>query len=218
MWTADGKRVVFQREKDLYIRNADFTGGDTAVVVDGISKDPRAVSADGRLLYRRSGKGNDIWLKSLGEEGPGKAIVETQYDENYAGLSPDGRSMVYMSTETGRPEIYVISLDGQGGKAMISTAGGAFPIWRRDGKEIVYMSTERVLMSVPVKGSGSGFQASAPVTMFPIDPQQGPGVPFDVTADGKTIVLNAALPSRIPPSFTVLVNWPATVKQAGAER
>ena len=218
VWTADGKRVVFTREKELYIRSADFTGGDTAVLVDSVSKDPRAVSADGRLLYRRSGKGNDIWLKSLSEEGPGKAILETQYDENYAGLSPDGRSMVYMSTESGRPEIYVMSLEGEGGKAMVSTAGGAFPIWRRDGKEIVYMSTERILTSVSVKGSGGSFQASAPVPMFPVDPQQGPGVPFDISADGKTIIVNAAMPSRIPPSFTVLVNWPAMVKAAGTER
>lgn len=217
-WTADGKRVVFQREKDLFIRNADFTGGDTPVLQDGISKDPRMVSADGRMLYRRSGKGNDIWIKSLQEEGPGTALLETQYDENYAGLSPDGRSMVYMSTESGRPEIYVMSLEGEGGKAMISTAGGSFPIWRRDGKEIVYLSTERALMSVAVKGSGSRFQAEAPVTLFPIDPQPGPGGPFDITSDGRTIIVNAALPSRIPPSFTVLANWPAMVKQAGTER
>lgn len=200
------------------MHNADFTGGDTPVLVDGISKDPRMVSADGRLLYRRSGNGNDLWIKSLKEDGPGKAILDTQYDENYAGFSPDGKSMVYMSTESGRPEVYVISLEGEGSKAMISTGGGTFPIWRRDGKEIVYMSTERVLMSVPVKGSGSSFQATAPVVLFPVDPQQGPGVPFDLTADGKAIIVNAALPSRIPPSFTVLVNWPAMVKQAGAER
>lgn len=216
VWSPDGTRVVYARDRNLYERRADFTGVETPVLVDGVSKDPRQIAKDGRLLYRRTGNGNDIWMKRLGEEDPGTAVVSTGFDENYAGFSPDGRSMVYASNESGRPEIYVVSLDGAGGKALISTAGGQFPQWRRDGREIVYMSNDRMLMSVAVTGSGQSFRASAPVELFAIEPQPGPGVPFDISADGKRIVVNASIPSRVPPSFSLIVNWPALVAQPPA--
>jgi hypothetical protein len=41
----------------------------------------------------------------------------------------------------------------------------------------------------------------------------GPGTPFVATADGKRFIVNARLPSRLPPSINVIVNWQEELKQ-----
>ncbi|MDQ3350252.1 MAG: hypothetical protein M3545_20080 [Acidobacteriota bacterium] len=46
--------------------------------------------------------------------------------------------MVYVSDESGRAKVYVVSLEAGGGKSQISSDNGTFPRWRRDGKEIFY--------------------------------------------------------------------------------
>ncbi|MFN7916604.1 MAG: protein kinase [Vicinamibacterales bacterium] len=216
VWSADGKRVIYQRDRELYERSSDFTGSEQVVLSNGASKDPRDVSADGRrLLFRQTGsQGNDIWEMSLDGDRTPKALLTSSFDENYASYAPDGRSMVYASTETGRPEVYVMSLDGSGGKTLISTTGGTFPRWRRDGREIVYLSLSGMLTSVAVSGSGSSFKAAKAVELFRITPQPGAGSPFDITADGKQIIVNAMMPSRIPPSLTLIVNWQSLLENA----
>jgi hypothetical protein len=200
----------------LFIRNADFTGTESPVLVDAVSKDPRQISRDGRLLYRRTGRGNDVWVMALdGSDAPGRPAVDSRFDENYAGFSPDGKWVVYASNESGRDEIYVTSL-AKGGKRLLSITGGSFPIWRRDGREIVYMATDKTLMSVAVPLGPDTFESGVPTPLFKVDPQPGAGVPFDVSADGQHILVNTMLPSRIPPSFSLIVNWMSLVKAASA--
>ena len=41
-----------------------------------------------------------------------------------------------------------------------------------------------------------------------------PQCPFDITADGKQIIVNAMMPSRIPPSLTLIVNWQGLLENA----
>lgn len=214
VWTADGQRVIFFKDRDLYMRSADFTGGDEAVQTDGASKDPLQVSPDGRtLLFRRTGAGNDLWLMPLEGSRTATAIASSRFDENYAAFSPDGRSIVYGSTESGRMEVYVVAIDGSGGKTLVSNAGGVFPRWRRDGKEIVYLASDDTLMSVTVSVTANGHRFGLPTPLFRIDPQPGPGAPFDLTADGQQFIVNAATPSHVPPSLTLIVNWPSLVKR-----
>lgn len=133
IWSADGRRVIYYKDRELFERPSDFTGAEQAVLSNGASKDPRGVSRDGRrLLFRQTGaQGNDIWEMPLEGDRTPKALLASPCDENYAGYSPDGRSMVYSSHESGRFEVYVISLDGTGGKTLLSNAGGLFPRWRR---------------------------------------------------------------------------------------
>ena len=105
-----------------------------------------------------------------------------------------------------------MSLQLGGGKVQVSTNGGTFPRWRRDGKEIIYMALDQTLMNVPVSGSGLLFRAGTPAVLFKVNIQPGAGTPFDVTANGKRFIVNAKLPSRIPPSLNLVVNWPSLLQ------
>jgi Tol biopolymer transport system component len=221
-WTPDGARLIYNsRRLDLYVRAANGTGREDAIQADGASKDPRAVSPDGkRLMYRRSGTGtsNDLWILPLDGSGGGKPVpvLETPFSENYGSFSPDGRLMVYASNESGAFEVYVLALEvggGSGGKVRISTAGGTFPRWRRDGKEIFYIDPTGQMMSVAVIGAGPTFTAAAPRLLFRASFQPGGGVPYDVTPDGQKFIVNTALPSKGAPAFTIVVNWPALMEK-----
>jgi hypothetical protein len=64
-----------------------------------------------------------------------------------------------------------------------------------------------------VTGSGARFQAGATKPLFRLNPQPGPGTPFDVTADGQRVIVNTAIPSKVPPSLTLIVNWPALLRE-----
>jgi hypothetical protein len=147
VWSQDGRQIIYtSKGLDLYRRPSDFTGAEEPLEVDHVSKDPRQVSTDGRLLlFRKSGgpTGNDIWIMPLDGDRKPQPILQTPFDENYAMFSPDDRSVVYVSDESGRPEVYVISREGGGGKKQVSTGGGTFPRWR-DAKEILYLAAGSV--------------------------------------------------------------------------
>lgn len=216
VWSADGADVIYNsRGLDLYRRSAGFTGGDTALVTDGISKDPNDVSRDGRhLLFRASSpvSGNDVWIMPLDGSGPPRKMLDSAFGENGAHFSPDGKSVVFIADDSGRSEVYVISLEPGGGKTQISTDGGSSPRWRRDGKEILYLNAEQTMMSVPVKGSGAQFEAGTPSPLFHVDHMPSAGPIFDVTPDGQRFIVNTAVPSKVTPHVAVIVNWPALLR------
>ncbi len=78
------------------------------------------------------------------------AVVETAADEWAPRVSPDGRYVAYVSTESGHPEVYLRRFPGGEGKWQVSVEGGSAPIWSRAGDEIVYRD-EDALLAVPVK-------------------------------------------------------------------
>ncbi|MDP2322006.1 MAG: protein kinase [Acidobacteriota bacterium] len=222
VWSADGTSVIYNSKGlDLYQRSAGFTGGETAVLTDGISKDPSDVSPDGRqLLFRASSteSGNDVWTMPLDGSAPPQRVLGSGFNENGAQFSPDGRSIVFLADDSGRPEVYVMSLEPGGGKTQISIDGGSSPRWRRDGQEILYLNADRSVMSVPVKGSGAQFEAGTPARLFDVDHVPSAGPIFDVTADGQRFIVNTAVPSKVPPHVVVVVNWPSLLNQAGLRK
>jgi Tol biopolymer transport system component len=218
VWSPDGRSVVYNAKGlDLYTRASDFTGNESAALVDGRSKDPSDISSDGRfLLYRRSnyGTGNDIWIVALDGDRTPRLVAGTPFDENSASFSPDGKAIVYASDESGESEVYVMRLDGAGGKTLVSNGGGSFPRWRQDGREILYVGPDNTIMGVPLSGDGAAMQPGPPRALVHVALQPGPSSPFDVTADGERFLVNVALPSRAPMALRMIVNWPALLGTA----
>lgn len=218
VWTPDGQRVIYRSTRtDLYIRRSDFTGEARPLITDGTSKDPYSVSRDGKFVaYRVTGTSgtNDVMIAPLDAPGPPRAIRATEFDENGGSFSPDGRSLAYASDESGQPEVYVIATDGSGSRVQLSTGGGRFARWSRNGTEIFYISPSRMLMSVPVRGSGATFLAGVAKPLFHIDVPQGAGNPYDVTPDGQRIIVIASPDGgSAKPALTAFINWPALIER-----
>ncbi|MDX2150671.1 MAG: protein kinase [Bryobacteraceae bacterium] len=161
---------------------------------------------------------SDLWYREVradGSWGEERIFLRTPYEEAAAGFSPDGRYVVYVSDESGRGEVYVRNFPGADKKWQVSAAGGAAPKWRRDGKEILCVSNG-TLMSVSVR-SGGEFGHEAPVALF----RRGSLTLFnfmlglfssaypqyDVTADGKKIVVLERPDGERPLAIHVAHNW-----------
>ena len=62
-------------------------------------------------------------------------------------LSPDGKWVLYTSTESARPEVYLAPFPGPGGKLQISAAHALFPLPGQDYD--VSPDGQRFLVTVP---------------------------------------------------------------------
>jgi len=128
-------------------------------------------------------------------------------------LSPDGRSVAYISLESTRPEVYVMSYPEAAGKVQVSVAGGMQPRWRGDGKEIFYIAPDGKLMAAEVKTKGSTVEVGRIQTLFGGIPSTVSGaVPYDVAAGGDRFLVDMQIEPPAPEPLTVVQNWSAGLK------
>ncbi len=90
--------------------------------------------------------------------------MQSTFSQSNAQFSPDGHWVAYTSNESGRLEVYVQPFPGPGGKWMISTEGGTYPLWARNGREIFFRSDDK-MMSASVETQPS-FKAGTPRMLF----------------------------------------------------
>jgi Tol biopolymer transport system component len=122
----------------LFVRNASGTGAEeTALRTEGLFL-ATDVSRDGSTLVgqlRREGLRWDVVSVGLSGNGEIANQVTGPFAEFGGKLSPDGRYLAYVSTESGELEVYLTTFPAGGGKWQVSQSGGAEPTWRADGKE-----------------------------------------------------------------------------------
>ncbi len=225
VWSGDGSHIFFASSRDggnrftLYQKISSGAGTDQLLLKTDYNTYPddwHSGKADELLVYEADNPKSkfDIWVLPLTGERKPYPILQTEFNETHAQLSPDGRFIAYVSDESGRAEVYVQSFPGPGGKWQISTSGGDQPRWRRDGRELFYMAPNQTLMAVPI-APGAAFEPGAPVTLFRTHAAPGSLTGdrnhFVVTPDGqKFLVINLVEENAQP--ITVVLNWAAAVK------
>jgi eukaryotic-like serine/threonine-protein kinase len=144
-------------------------------------------------------------------------LAQTQATEDQGQFSPDGHWVAYTSNESGQSEIYVIPFppSPNGGRWVVSRAGGVMPRWRRDGKELFFISPDWKMMAVDVSTKPT-FQSGAPRALFDTEMvdtgiRTGP-MSWDIAADGKRFLIISDN-SAGALSLNVILNWrPEQVK------
>ena len=217
IWTPDGQRIVFSSTKDgrrqIYWQSADGRGQAELLVADEHSVWAGSWSADRQTLaYTRQPPTdlNDVALLRLGEGTSGSLFLSSQAQEQWPHISPDGHWLAYMSTETGRDEIYVTSLSGSGMKRQISLDGGGQPVWSRDEKELFYRNGDRfMVVSVASLPASFGKPVALPI---PVRSATGrheyfghPG--YDVSPDGRLLIVEQAQEEAAPGEIQIVLNW-----------
>ena len=144
-WTPDGKRILFDSDRE---------GGNALWITpwDGSGAPERALDRPGQLFRtswlpgareflfderERSGSSN-IGLGVLGQPDSARLLLSKPYSESWPAASPDGQWLAYQSNESGRDEIYVRPLRGEGTRRQISRRGGVSPVWGRSGRELFF--------------------------------------------------------------------------------
>ncbi len=115
---------------------------------------PTSWSKDGqRLLFYECGAGSacDLWVLSLEGEPTPELLLQTEFQDWHAALSPDSRWIAFASNASGQSEVYVRPFpDADSGLWLVSTDGGQQPLWGPEGRELFYWSNAG-LMAVPVE-------------------------------------------------------------------
>jgi Tol biopolymer transport system component len=153
--SADGRRIVYPKDGDLYIAGADGHG--VRRLTHGANAKHPAISTDGRrIAFERNTSGNqDIWgMNTSG--GPITRLTSSHADETWPAFSPPGAGIAYGS-DAGGGELRVMSARGTMDHLVIRTHAGeeTRPDFSPGGGSIVYVGRAGgfALFTIRVNGS-----------------------------------------------------------------
>jgi serine/threonine-protein kinase len=225
VFAPDGKRIVFRSgagEGNLYWKAADGSGAVERLTTSARSQTPASWSPDGTTLaFVEEGDSTgffqfDIWVLSIRDRKT-RAVINTAANEVTPEFSPDGQWLAFVSSESGRNEVYVQPYPGPGERHLISTNGGVQPAWSGNGRELFYVQGGTfsgggmtTLMSVRVV-TAPAFLAATPEALFESADLSIPwGRSYDVASDGGRFLLTLSkeAPTNPPPAQMIFVqNW-----------
>ncbi len=196
---------------NIYEKPSNGQGEEKLLLKNDLNKAPTDWSRDGRyLLYQEFDAKNDwaVWaLPTFGDRKP-IPVVNGPFNESNGQFSPDGRFVVYRSTESGRSEIYVQSFPEPTGKWQVSNTGGNDPTWRADGKEIIYRGLDQRIMSAEIK-LGSTVQVGVPQVLFAGRVSASGNVRnrYAIAPDAQRLLFTAPPGRDALTPTTVVLNW-----------
>jgi len=158
------------------------------------------------LIYRENADstGRDIQLLAGGKS---TRFAAGLFDERTATPSRDGRWVLYVSNESGRDEVYLRPIDGQG-RVQVSASGGTEPRWGPGGK-LAYYRFQDTLFAVPIL-PGPAVGARRVVLVGPYTPEAY-HTNYDVAPDGSAFVFVKGTRQDATSDLTVVLNWFAAV-------
>ena len=191
-WTPDGEWITFVSDKDgsssIYRKRVDsdsteplYTGKDISIIGNWTSDGKRLV-----FTVINPDRGKDIWMLTDEQGWTASPLLETDDDEYFPQISPDGSLLLHLSsTEAGQTETFVRRVSNMTDKRRLSVGFGDYtgPMWD-DSNGAYILSEEGSLSRIQISGSDV-LQASTPEVIFP---RIGPGG-FDVSADGQTFLV-----------------------------
>ena len=102
------------------------------------------------LLRRDNPKTNADLIAVATRDQQEVIVVQSPYEELEGQFSPDGKWVAFVSTDSGRPEVFMQSFPDGRSRTQISTAGGTQVRWSNDGKEIFFLAPDGKLMAARV--------------------------------------------------------------------
>lgn len=195
IWGPGAGAITFSSSRDggpsdIYSTRAGSAHVSELLVASEFDKAASSWSPDGSMLLfteYHPDTGADIWVLDRPAD-RARPLVRTRFNEYSPVFSPDGRHVAYVTDETGRPEIQIVSFSDGGTKHQISIDGGSEPVWSRDGAELFYRSGDRLMRVDMTRGPAD---AGIPTTMF-----EGKFVSgtvtlanYDVASDGESFLM-----------------------------
>ena len=169
------------------------------------------------ILMRRQtdSTGIDLVGASLsgGREFP---VTQLQGDETEGQFSPDGKWVAFVSSISGRAEVFVQSFPDGASRTQVSTGGGTQVRWSADGKEIYYLAPDSRLMAVAFTAGANAPDVKPPAALFLTHLANGNNVvgnkaQYAVSRDGR-FLLNTVVEAPSTP-IIVAVNWTKRLPQ-----
>jgi serine/threonine protein kinase len=226
IWSPDDTRVAFASNRGgqwaLYEQRIDASEARRILPADK----PLVLfdwSPDGRFimyaLQSREAVG-EVWVTPASGGVAPTCILQNRFPVSGAKFSPDGRWISYVSTEAGRPQVYVRRFEASAGgtpsspddgRVLIASGARGLARWRRDGRELVYVNGNGEMVAVDVASlpkldsNATRRLFALPTSFLRIAPPGTVGL-SDVAPDNSRALF--ALPTAFrPPALHALVNW-----------
>jgi Tol biopolymer transport system component len=181
---------------------------------------PTSWSSDGRNLLFQTGPAtrNEILVFDRDTRAI-QRILAGPYSNEQAQFAPDGRTMAFVTDETGRREVYVVRYPQLDRKTRVSTMGGTDPRWSRDRAELFYRQGDAVMSVQFALPSGGEFRVGTPGRLF-----SGPysGVShsqaYSVSLDSKRFIMVKSDEAATLKRLTLVQHWLADLRRTTSER
>ena len=199
-WMPDSKQIIFSTDDGLW--RLGVAGGATPTRIPYVGEDGRmpAISRSPggqspRLIYVRSFVDTNFWRLDTSTPGaPSKSppvqVGSSTQPESHCNFSPDGRRIAFVSTRSGRPEVWVSDPDGSNSVQLTSLRAPdtTWPHWSPDGRVIAFSSTaegEFDIYVVPVAGGRPRRLTSHPaIDIHPTFSRDGRSIYFSSMRSG----------------------------------
>jgi eukaryotic-like serine/threonine-protein kinase len=225
VWSADGEHLLYKTSGGF--GRADVARGAAAgiepAVIAPVGGDPFTTpldwSPDGAtILYEQfddTTRRMRLWMLPLGQRGDARALAQSPFDEVQGRLSPDGRLVAYVASQSGKYDVFVRPVTGDA-SIQVSNAGGLEPQWRADGRELFFLAGDGSLASVTLSTSGAAPRFTTPQRLFQTRLSAVWNGAYNrnryaVGAAGQRFLVNE--PARQEAPITVVLNWTALVNR-----
>jgi Tol biopolymer transport system component len=128
-------------------------------------------------------------------------------------VSPDGKWVLYVSSESGAQQVYVRSFpSADGGKWQVTSRGGMYPRWAPGGGELFYLSFDGKLTAVSIRGDkaltlGTAHELFSPRMLFGASYGAGRQQQYAVSPDGQRFLVNLAVGESSISPLTAVLDW-----------
>jgi serine/threonine-protein kinase len=216
-WYPDGRRIAFVLDAPpfhVYSVPADGGGDPVPVLESSIDSYPEVVLTGARGMIVRQlsqGRGYDLGLLELDGGGGLRPIRNSEFAERFAAVSPDERFVAYESDETGRLEIYIQSFPEPGVRIQVTRDGGEAPVWA-GSSELFFWSGDRLF--VTEVATTPELEIGEPEALFAVARHtSNTSREYDVSADGRRILIARTPEAARPREIRVVINWFAELER-----
>ena len=141
LWSPDGSMIYFAWIRgtfpNLYRVPAD--GSAPPTLVSSVSSlSPASITKDGQIFAARFEPGGTADIMVVAPDGTARDWLATAATESQPKVSPDQQYVAYQSTRSGRQEVFVRAIAGDGPEQQVSVNGGGRPGWSDDSRTIFF--------------------------------------------------------------------------------
>jgi serine/threonine protein kinase len=142
-WAPDGKAILMSSARSgleaLY--RVSLTDGAIVRVPNTGDGATQPMADGGTLVYSQSHDDSNLYRVDLRDGravGPARPIIASSRHDASPHVSPDGRSIAFVSTRGGGPDVWVASADGSNPRRVTSLPVTSGPQWSPDGRSIAF--------------------------------------------------------------------------------
>jgi hypothetical protein len=222
IWSPDGKLVAFRGDIGdstsgaIIVTSPDSAPGTMMRIIRHTRPaNPSQWLADGTILFHSEQPQLDVLKVAADGQSAPVAILNADWAERAARVSPDGRWVAYVASEDGTPRVYARRWPDLTQKTLVAdeTLANSFPIWSADSRSL-YVTVRSQLSRIDVEPRATGLA----VVRSRVVSASASGAIVGLHPDGRRMLHFSRLTgelnnAQVVPRLIVVANWSEVLRQ-----